>query len=124
MTVDQENRAERQRELRLRGEQLVDRVRELIHQGTVRRIVIKNDEGHAVLEIPVTVGVVAAVVAPVLTAIGAIAALAREWTIEVEAREVPGTSTVADEAPADAAGPADATGTPKADTPKAGDAVG
>ncbi|KDN22944.1 ubiquitin-associated- domain-containing protein [Amycolatopsis rifamycinica] len=67
-----------------RGQELVARVKELIHQGNVRRIRIKNDEGHIVLEIPVTAGVVAAIAAPVVTAIGAIAALAKEWTIEVD----------------------------------------
>jgi hypothetical protein len=62
-------------------------VKELIHEGNVRRIVIKNDEGHTVMEIPVTAGVVAAIVAPVVAAIGAIAALANEWSIEVERPE-------------------------------------
>jgi hypothetical protein len=69
---------------RLRGEALVEKVRELLHEGTVRRLVIKNDKGHTVMEIPVTAGVVAAVAAPVVTAVAAIAALASEWSIEVE----------------------------------------
>ncbi|WIY02030.1 DUF4342 domain-containing protein [Amycolatopsis mongoliensis] len=69
---------------RFRGQELVTRVKELIHQGNVRRIRVKNDEGHTVMEIPVTAGVVAAIAAPVVTAIGAIAALAKEWTIEVD----------------------------------------
>src|SRR5439155_728390 len=73
--------------IRVRGQVFVDKVKELIHEGNVRRIVIKNDEGHTVLEIPVTAGVVAAVVAPALAAIGAIAALANEWSIEVEQDE-------------------------------------
>lgn len=80
MTVDQKPR----RLARLRGQAFVDKVRELIHEGNVRRIVIKNDGGHTVMEIPVTAGLVAAVVAPVVTAVGAIAALANEWSIEVE----------------------------------------
>jgi hypothetical protein len=81
MTVDSPTtkRAER-----FRGQELVARVKELIHQGNVRRVRVKNDEGHTVLEIPVTAGVVAAIAAPVVTAIGAIAALAKEWTIEVD----------------------------------------
>lgn len=69
---------------RFRGPALVARVKELIHQGNVRRIRVKNDQGHTVLEIPVTAGVVAAIAAPVVTAVGAIAALAKEWTIEVD----------------------------------------
>lgn len=86
MTVDQDTA---RKTIRLRGQEFVDKVKELIHQGNVRRIVIKNDQGHPVLEIPVTAGVVAAVVAPVVTAIGAIAALANEWSIEVEHHEPP-----------------------------------
>src|SRR6266540_1004575 len=87
MSVETKN--ERRETIRLRGQAFVDKVKELIHQGNVRRIVIKNDQGHTVLEIPVTAGVVAAVVAPVVTAIGAIAALANEWSIEVEHHEPP-----------------------------------
>ncbi|SDO82689.1 protein of unknown function [Nakamurella panacisegetis] len=71
---------------KFRGDAMVAKVKELLHQGTVRRIVVKNDEGHPVLEIPVTAGVVAAVVAPAVTAVGAVAALAYDWTIEVEHR--------------------------------------
>lgn len=87
MTV--ETNSERRDALRLKGQAFVDKVKELIHEGNVRRIVIKNDEGHTVMEIPVTAGVVAAIVAPVLAAIGAIAALANEWSIEVEGPESP-----------------------------------
>ncbi|TQM78924.1 uncharacterized protein DUF4342 [Saccharothrix saharensis] len=76
---------------RLRGEALVRKVRELLHEGNVRRLVIKDDKGHTVMEIPVTAGVVAAVVAPVVTAVAAIAALASEWSIDVERHEPPQT---------------------------------
>ncbi|GLZ35110.1 hypothetical protein Lesp02_72970 [Lentzea sp. NBRC 105346] len=69
---------------RLKGNALVERVKQLIHEGNVRRILIKNDKGDTVMEVPVTAGVVAAIAAPVVTAIGAIAALAAEWTIEVQ----------------------------------------
>lgn len=81
MTVDSQTTKQTDR---FRGQELVARVKELIHQGNVRRIRVKNDEGHTVMEIPVTAGVVAAIAAPVVTAIGAIAALAKEWTIEVD----------------------------------------
>jgi len=69
----------------VRGEHLVDRVKELIHQGNVRRIIIRH-EGHTILELPLTLGVVGAVLAPMLAAVGALAALLTESTIEVERR--------------------------------------
>jgi hypothetical protein len=65
------------------AENLVDAVKKLLHEGNVRRIVIKHD-GRTVAEFPVTVGVVGAVVAPMLAAVGAIAAVLTECTIEVE----------------------------------------
>jgi hypothetical protein len=89
MTVDQETVGTTPKTIRVRGQAFVDKVKELIHEGNVRRLVIKNDTGHTVIEIPLTAGVVAAVLAPVLAAIGAIAALANEWTIEVEHHEPP-----------------------------------
>lgn len=70
--------------IRVQGQALVDKVKELIHEGNVRRLVIKNAEGHTVMEIPVTAGVIAVVAAPIVTAVGAIAALTMEWKIEVE----------------------------------------
>ncbi|MEV8438733.1 DUF4342 domain-containing protein [Actinosynnema sp. NPDC051121] len=76
---------------RLRGQALVEKVRELLHEGNVRRLVIKDDKGHAVMEIPVTAGVVAAVAAPVVTAVAAIAALASDWSIDVERHQPPQT---------------------------------
>lgn len=87
MTVDQDTPTVQRNTIRLRGQAFVDKVKELIHEGNVRRLVIKSEQGDPVIEIPVTAGVVAAVVAPVLTAIGAIAALANEWSIEVERHE-------------------------------------
>jgi hypothetical protein len=86
MTVEQDTG---RKTIRVRGQALVDKVKELVHEGNVRRLVIKDDGGHTVMEIPLTAGVVAAVVAPVVTAIGAIAALANEWSIEVEHHEPP-----------------------------------
>ncbi len=62
---------------------LVGKVKGLIHEGNVRRILVKNSEGHTVMEIPVTAGVIAAVALPIVTAVSAIAALANDWTIEV-----------------------------------------
>lgn len=72
---------------KVRGEALVARVKELIHEGNVRRVVVKNADGHTVIEIPVSAGVIAAVAAPIVTAVGAIAALANDWKIEVYRKE-------------------------------------
>ena len=67
-----------------RGEQLLVRVKELIREGNVRRVSIKNDEGRTLVEVPLTVGVVGAALAPALAAIGAIAALVSDCSIEVQ----------------------------------------
>jgi len=68
------------------GNQLVDAVKKLLHEGNVRRVILKQ-EGKTVVEFPLTVGVIGAVFAPILAAVGAIAAVLSECTIEVE-REV------------------------------------
>ena len=65
------------------GGQLVDAVRKLLHEGNVRRVIIKHGD-HTVAEFPLTIGVIGAVLAPILAAIGAIAAVVNECTIEVE----------------------------------------
>ena len=65
------------------AEQMVDAVKKVLHEGNVRRIVIKQ-EGRTVAEFPLTVGVVGAVVAPILAAVGALAAVLTECSIEVE----------------------------------------
>ncbi len=72
------------KEYRVAGDSLVSKIKELIHQGNIRRIIIKNDEGKVLIEIPLTVGVVGAVLLPVWAAIGAIAALAANLTVVVE----------------------------------------
>ncbi|MGH2460975.1 MAG: DUF4342 domain-containing protein [Chloroflexota bacterium] len=69
-------------EFNVRGEQLVEKVRELIHAGNVRRVIVKR-EGRVVIEFPVTVGVVGVVLAPQLAMLGVIAALLTNCTIEV-----------------------------------------
>lgn len=76
----------RHEEFMVTGEALLAKVRELVHEGNVRRIIIKNDEGHIVAEFPLTFGVVGAVLLPVWAAIGAIAALAANYTLVVERR--------------------------------------
>lgn len=74
-------------EHRVRGDTLLAKVKELVHQGNVRRIIVKNDDGNTLIEAPLTVGVVGAVVAPVWAALGAIAALVTNCSIEVELAE-------------------------------------
>ncbi|MRR30969.1 DUF4342 domain-containing protein [bacterium] len=71
-------------EFRVDGEQLVSKIKEIIHEGNVRRIIIKNEKGEVLVELPLTIGVVGALLIPVWAAVGAIAALAANLTIVVE----------------------------------------
>jgi hypothetical protein len=71
-------------EIRVFGHELVDKVKALIHEGNVRRIIIKDEQGHTFVEIPITVAAVGAVFAPILAAVGALAAMAARFTIVVE----------------------------------------
>jgi hypothetical protein len=73
--------------IKVRGDALRDKVKELLHEGNVRRIVVRNSEGQTVMELPLTFGVLGAAAAPMLTAVGAISALAAHWKLEVERRE-------------------------------------
>ena len=74
-------------EFRVEGEKLLARIKELIHEGNIRRIIIKDRDGKTMMEIPMTFGVVGALIAPQLAAIGAIAALLTEATVVVEKTE-------------------------------------
>ena len=74
-------------EVKVKGEDLLKKVKELIHEGNIRRIIIKNENGDTYIEIPLTLGVVGMVVAPILAAVGAIAALASNFTIEIVKKE-------------------------------------
>lgn len=78
----------RKERYRVAGERLLTKVKELIREGNVRRITIKNDEDKTLIEIPLTFGVVGAALFPVWAAVGAIAALVTDCSIEVE-RHVP-----------------------------------
>jgi hypothetical protein len=69
--------------IKVEGEPFVERLKQLIHEGNVRRVVIKH-QGHSVAEFPVTVGVVGAMLAPVVAAIGGLVAVLKDCTIEVE----------------------------------------
>jgi hypothetical protein len=75
-------------EFRVSGDQLLAKVRSLIAEGNIRRIIIKNKDGKSLMELPLTLGVVGAVLAPALAAVGAVAALVTECSIVVE-RENP-----------------------------------
>ncbi len=74
-------------EFSVSGDDLIRRVRELLHEGNVTRVIVKDDKGKVLLEIPATVGVIGAVIAPWLAALGVIAALATNCKIVVEKRE-------------------------------------
>lgn len=71
-------------EFKIEGEKLLAKVKELIHEGNIHRIIIKNEDGKTIIEIPMTVGVVGSLIAPVLAAVGAVAAFAAHYTIVVE----------------------------------------
>lgn len=74
-------------EFQVQGEHLMEQVKKLIHEGNVRRIIVKH-EGQTVVELPVTVGVVGAVLAPMLAAVGAIGAIVTRCTVEVQRRDL------------------------------------
>jgi hypothetical protein len=71
-------------EFSVSGDMLLSKVKELVHSGNIRRIIIKNEEGKPLIDIPLTWGVVGAIVVPQLAAIGAIAAFMTHCTIVVE----------------------------------------
>ena len=66
------------------GDSLLAKVKEIVHEGNIRRITVKNEEGDRLIEIPLTLGVVGIALLPVWAAIGAIAALVTDCTIVVE----------------------------------------
>jgi hypothetical protein len=71
-------------EYEVSGDDLLHKVKELVHEGNIRRIIIKNEDGEKLIEIPLTLGVVGIALLPVWAAIGAIAALVADCTIVVE----------------------------------------
>ncbi len=82
-----ESRTETTEEFTVSGDDLVAKVKELVREGNVRRIIINNEEGEVLVEVPLTIGVVGVVFAPVLAAIGALAALVTHCTITVERKD-------------------------------------
>ncbi len=68
----------------VKGEDLLKKVKQLIHEGNIRKITIKDKEGKTIVELPLTIGVAGALIAPMLAAVGAVAALVTECSITVE----------------------------------------
>jgi hypothetical protein len=77
----------RTEEYKVSGESLLAKAKELVHEGNIRRLIIKNEEGKALIEVPLTLGLVGAALLPVWAAIGAIAALVTDCSIVVEKEE-------------------------------------
>jgi hypothetical protein len=91
-------------EFEVTGEKLLATVKELVHQGNVRRIVIRNAKGLTLLEIPLVLGIAGAVFVPVWAAIGALAALLAKFTLVIErVQDAPATAGGGDEAGGEAA---------------------
>jgi len=71
-------------EFKVHGRDLVDKIKSLVHEGNVRRIILKDEKGQTFLEIPLTVAAVGVIAAPILAAVGALAALVAHFTLVVE----------------------------------------
>jgi uncharacterized protein DUF4342 len=96
-------------EIKVRGKELVDKVGELIREGNVRRIIVKDEKGNTFVEIPLTVATVGVIAAPVLAALGTIAALIAHFTLVVEkvqSDKPPSSDPPATEAPGPPSDPA------------------
>jgi hypothetical protein len=76
--------AKKEETFKVKGEELLSKVKQLVHEGNVRRIIIKDKDGKELITFPMTIGVVGTVLVPVLAAVGAIAALITECSITVE----------------------------------------
>jgi len=74
-------------EFRVNGDEILAKIKELIQEGNIRRVLIKNEDGKTLIDIPLTVGVVGTLIAPQLAAIGAIASLLTHGTIVIEREE-------------------------------------
>ena len=81
------NPASNTQEFKLSGDDIMAKIKELVHEGNVRRITIKNEQGQNILEFPLTAGVIGVALLPVWAAIGAVMALAANCTIVVERRD-------------------------------------
>jgi predicted regulator of Ras-like GTPase activity (Roadblock/LC7/MglB family) len=74
-------------EFTISSDDLAEKVKQLIHEGNVTRIVVKGEKGETLVDIPVTVGIVGILLAPILAAVGVIAAIATKCTLVVERQE-------------------------------------
>ena len=81
--------------IKVASNDLADKIKELIHEGNVRRIVVKDEHGHTFMEIPVTVAAVGAMAAPVLAAVGALAGMVAKFTVVVERAPQPAAGATA-----------------------------
>ena len=95
------NETQRTQEFSLNGDEVVAKVKELIHEGNIRRIIIKNEDGRTMLEVPLAIGVIGAALLPILAAIGAAAAIATRCTLVVERDPAVGSSETPPDAPND-----------------------
>jgi hypothetical protein len=77
----------RTEEFKLEGGKVLDKIKELIHQGNIRRIILKNEDGKTLIEIPFTLGLVGAALLPIFAAVGALAAVVTRMTLVVEKTE-------------------------------------
>jgi len=84
MTDEKNGSKTHSEEFKISGNEILNKIKELIHEGNIRRIILKDESGKTFLEIPLTVGLVGAALAPILAAIGAAAALVTKMTIVVE----------------------------------------
>jgi hypothetical protein len=84
MEENNPNTKTRTEEFKVSGGEILNKVKELLHEGNIRRIILKDEQGKTFLEIPLTVGIVGAALVPVVAAVGAIAALVSKLTIVVE----------------------------------------
>src|SRR5712692_6892594 len=74
-------------EFTLASDKLVEKIKELLHEGNITRIIVKDEKGNTLLDMPATAGVVGVILAPLLAAAGAIAAVATKCTVVIEKRE-------------------------------------
>ncbi|MGQ9801059.1 MAG: DUF4342 domain-containing protein [Candidatus Saccharicenans sp.] len=82
-----EEKRKRFEEFKVSGSEILEKIKEIIREGNARRIIFKTEDGKTFMEIPLTVGIVGTLIAPVWAAIGAVAALASNLTIVVEKEE-------------------------------------
>lgn len=83
----QEKQHAKRESFKVKGDEILVKIKEIIREGNARKIIIKNDKDDTIMEFTLTIGAIGAVVAPIFAAVGVIAALATDCTIEVEKRE-------------------------------------